>query len=72
MFEAGVDFCGRLIDRLPFRKIGQMMVSNGVTCKAPGASFGFRGLFVMVGSLAQFRSGLVTTYVWQPEKLKCG
>ena len=26
----GVDFCGRLIGRLPFGKIGQMMVSNGV------------------------------------------
>ena len=25
-----VDFCGRLIGRLPFGKIGQMMVSNGV------------------------------------------
>ena len=26
----GVDFCGRLIGRLPFGKIDQMMVSNGV------------------------------------------
>ena len=26
----GGDFCGRLIGRLPFGKIGQMMVSNGV------------------------------------------
>ena len=25
----GVDFCGRLIGRLPFGKIGQMMVSMG-------------------------------------------
>ena len=63
MFGAGVDFCCRLIDRLPFGKIGQMMVSNAVTCKAPGANFGFRGLCVMVGSGAQFRSGLATTYV---------
>ena len=30
LFEPGVDLCGRLIDRLPFGKIGQMMVSNGV------------------------------------------
>ena len=30
MFGAGVDFCGRLSDRLPFGKIGQMMLSNGV------------------------------------------
>ena len=29
-FGQGVDFCGRLIGRLPFGKIGQMMVSNGV------------------------------------------
>ena len=29
-FGPGVDFCGRLISRLPFGKIGQMMVSNGV------------------------------------------
>ena len=72
MFGAGVDFCGRLIDRLPFGKIGQMMVSNGVTWKAPGSNFRFRGLCVMVGSGAQFRSGLATTYVWQPEKLRCG
>ena len=38
----------------------------------PGASFGPRGLCVMVGSGAQFRSGLATTYVWLPEKVKCG
>ena len=30
LFGPGVDFCGRLIGRLPFGKIGQMMVSNGV------------------------------------------
>ena len=29
-FGPGVDFCGRLIGRLPFGKIGQMMVSNEV------------------------------------------
>ena len=29
-FGPGVDFCCRLIGRLPFRKIGQMMVANGV------------------------------------------
>ena len=34
--------------------------------------FGPRGLCVMVGSGAQFRSGLATTYVWLPEKVKCG
>ena len=28
-FGPGVDFCGRLICRLPFGKIGKMMVSNG-------------------------------------------
>ena len=26
----GVDFCGGIISRLPFGKVGQMMVSNGV------------------------------------------
>ena len=41
------------------------------TCKAPGASFEPRGLCVMVGSGAQFRSGLATTYVWLPAKMKC-
>ena len=30
------------------------------------------GLCVMVGSGAQFRSGLATTYVWVLEKVKCG
>ena len=30
LFGQEVDFCGRLIGRLPFGKIGQMMVSNGV------------------------------------------
>ena len=30
LFEQENDFCGRLIGRLPFGKIGQMMVSNGV------------------------------------------
>ena len=30
LFGPEVDFCGRLIGRLPFGKIGQMMVSNGV------------------------------------------
>ena len=49
-----------------------MMVSNGVKCKAPGATFGPMGLCGMVGSGAQFRSPLETTYVWQPEKVKCG
>ena len=29
------------------------------------------GLCVMVGSGAQFRSGLATTYVLLPEKVKC-
>ena len=42
------------------------------TCKVPGANFGPRGLCVMVGSGAQFRSGLATTSVWLPEKVKCG
>ena len=40
--------------------------------QGPGANFGPRGLCVMVGSGAQFRSGLATTYVWLPEKVKCG
>ena len=31
-----------------------------------------RGLCVIVGSGAQFQSGLITTYVWLPEKVKCG
>ena len=39
---------------------------------SPGANFGPKGLCVMVGSGAQFRSGLATTYVWLPEKVKCG
>ena len=30
LFGPGVDICRRLIGRLPFGKIGQMMVSNGV------------------------------------------
>ena len=30
LFGPGIDFCGRLIGRLPFEKLGQMMVSNGV------------------------------------------
>ena len=29
-FGPGVDFCGRLNGRLPFGKIGQMVVANGV------------------------------------------
>ena len=29
-FGPGVKFCGRLIDRLHFGKIGKMIVSNGV------------------------------------------
>ena len=40
--------------------------------KPPFATFGPKGLCVMVGSGAQFRSGLATTYVWLPEKVKCG
>ena len=72
LFGPGVEFCGRLIDQLPLKKIGQMMVLNGVTCKAPVANFGPKGLCVLVGSGAQFRSRLATTYVWQPEKVKCG
>ena len=38
----------------------------------PGANFGPRGLCVMVESGAQFRSGLTTTFMWLPEKVKCG
>ena len=39
------------------------------TCAMPPVpNFGPRGLCVMVGSGAQFRSGLATTYVWLPEK----
>ena len=30
LFGPGVDFCGRIIGRLLFGKIGQMIVSNGV------------------------------------------
>ena len=30
------------------------------------------GPCVMVGSGAQFQSGLATTYVWLPEKVNCG
>ena len=30
LLRPGVDFCCRLIGRLPFVKIGKMMVSNGV------------------------------------------
>ena len=30
LFGPGNDFCDRRFDRLPFGKIGQMMVSNGV------------------------------------------
>ena len=29
------------------------------------------GYALWVGSGAQFRSGLATTYVWLPEKVKC-
>ena len=42
------------------------------TCKAPGANFEPMGLCVMVVSEAHFRSGLATTYVWLPEKKRCG
>ena len=37
----------------------------------PGANYEPRGLCVMVGSGAQFRSGLAITCVWLPEKVKC-
>ena len=40
--------------------------------RPPGTNFGPRKLCVMVGSGAQFCSGLATTYVWLPEKMKCG
>ena len=42
--------------------------SRSCTC----VFFGPRGLCVMVGSRAQFRSGLATRYVWLTEKVKCG
>ena len=35
-------------------------------------TFGPRGLCVMVGSGAQFRSGFATLYMWLPEKMNCG
>ena len=40
--------------------------------KPPVPILDLGGLCVMVGSGAQFRSGLVTTYVWLPKKVKCG
>ena len=38
----------------------------------PVPNFGPRGLCVMVGLGAHFRSGLATEYVWLSEKIKCG
>ena len=40
--------------------------------QGPGANFGPRGFCVMVGSVAQFRSGLRATYVSLPKKVRCG
>ena len=40
--------------------------------RPPVPVFGPWGLLVMVGLGAQFRSWLATTYVWLPEKVKCG
>ena len=40
--------------------------------QGPRCQFGPRGLCVMVGSGAQFRSGLAFRYVLVPEKVKCG
>ena len=40
--------------------------------RPPVPAFGPRGLCVMVGSEAHFRSRLATTYEWVPEKVKCG
>ena len=53
-------------------QIPGLALVRSTRCKAAGANFGPRGLCVMVGSGAQFRSGLPSTYVWLPEKLKCG
>ena len=40
--------------------------------QGPGANFGPSRLCVMVESGAQFPSGLTTTFVGLPEKVKCG
>ena len=39
--------------------------------RPPVPFFDLWGLCVMVGSGAQFRSGLAIRYVWLPEKVKC-
>ena len=54
-----------------FQVIGLALVRS-TRARPSVPTFEPRGLCVMVGSGAQFRSGLATTYVWVPEKVKCG
>ena len=52
-------------------QVSGLALVRSTRARPPGANFGPKALFVMVGSGAQFRSGLATTYVWLPEKVKC-
>ena len=62
----------RMVWAASFPKIPGLAVVRSTRAKPPGAIFGPSGLCVLVGSGAHFRSGLATTFVWLPEKVKCG
>ena len=55
-----------------FPQVPGLALVRSTRAKPPVPILDLGGLFVMVGSGAQFRSGLTTTYVWLPEKVKCG
>ena len=53
-------------------KVPGLAFVRSTRARPPVPILDLRGLCVMVGSVAEFRSGLATTYVWLPEKVKCG
>ena len=59
---------------LPFflPQVQGLALVRSTRARTPGANFEPKGLCVMVGSGAQFLSGLATLYVCLPEKVKCG
>ena len=67
----GNDWHDRMVWAAFLPQVPGLALVRSTRARPPVPIFDLRRFFVMVGSGAQFRSGLATTYVWLPEKVKC-
>ena len=68
----GICFHDRMVLAAFLPQVPGLALVRSTHARPPVPVLDLGGLCVMVGSGAQFRSGLATTYVWLPEKVKCG